>query len=74
MRGIRFVVCAEAVRETISAIAKRGKTLDHHAVSVELEPPPHKLMFLNAVLSRIYAFLARPADTLTTFGLPLFFL
>jgi hypothetical protein len=40
--------------------------LDHHTVNVELERPPHKLVFLNALLSRIYAFLPRPADMLTT--------
>jgi hypothetical protein len=40
--------------------------LDHHTVNVALERPPHNLIFLNALLSRIYAFLPRPADMLTT--------
>jgi hypothetical protein len=39
---------------------------DHHEVNIELERPPHNLIFLNALLSRIYAFLPRPADMLTT--------
>jgi hypothetical protein len=34
--------------------------LDRHAVKLALEGPPHKLIFLNALLSRIYAFLPRP--------------
>ena len=33
--------------------------LDRHAVKLALERPPHKLIFLNALLSRIYAFLPR---------------
>src|SRR5712672_1753138 len=55
--GIRFVVCAEAVRKTISATAKRGRCLIIIQFKVELERPPHKLMFLNPLLSRSYAFL-----------------
>jgi hypothetical protein len=39
--------------------------LDHHTVNVELDSPPHKLMFLNPMLSGIYAFLPQP-DMLTT--------
>src|SRR5450755_2004323 len=60
--GIRFVFCAEAVREPISATAKRGRCLIVMHLRLALERPPHKLIFLNALLSRIYAFLPRPAD------------
>ena len=40
--------------------------LDQHTVNVALERTPHKLIFLNALVSRIYAFLPRSADMLTT--------
>jgi len=36
--------------------------LDHHSVNVASEQPPDKLIFLNALLSRIYAFLPHPAE------------
>ena len=39
--------------------------LEGNAVSLALEPQPHKLIFLNALLSRIYAFVPR-ADMLMT--------
>src|ERR1700730_16238502 len=50
--GICFVFCAEAVREPISATAKRGRCLIGMHLRLALERPPHKLIFLNALLSR----------------------
>jgi hypothetical protein len=62
-RGIRLVVCAEAVRELIRVTAKKKKCLSVVRLSLALEWPTHKFIFLKALLSRIYAFPLRQPDT-----------